>query len=66
MQAAVKATKIAMIAAREAEIPVNATGPAPSMLNTGSQLLKQFIIAGKFSDKFIELCIFEIEVKAYF
>ena len=65
LQAAIKASKVAITAVRGAKTTVNNARPIPALPRMDGPLLKQPIFAKKVPDKKCELCNFEIEVKTF-
>ena len=53
-QAAIEATKAAIMAVREMEIPVNTARPVPAMPKTSGTLLRQPMLDWKSPDMYLE------------
>ena len=66
MQAAIKGTKSVIMVVREADNLVNNAKPIQAMPRSSSPVLRQPTFDWKASNKYQELCSFEIETKNIF
>ena len=65
-QASIKASRAAIMAVREADNPVNYAGQVHTMSRSNGPVLRHPVFDWKATDKYQELCNFEIEVKNIF